>query len=75
MKGKLEEAGSAISEGAKKLGNRASEKAEEAKDWVKEKAHKVGNRADEAADEATNRASEADTDAKEKGDNCGCSNS
>ena len=74
IKGKLKEAGDAISETASKVGHKVSENAEAAKDWVKEKLHKADNRAEEAADKVENKVDQAkvDADAKAKsGDCCG----
>jgi ABC-type Zn uptake system ZnuABC Zn-binding protein ZnuA len=73
IRGKLAEAGNAISETAQKVGNKISEKAEEAKDWAKEKANKARNRADEASEKAENEAEVARQDEKAKEGNCGCS--
>jgi hypothetical protein len=71
IRGKLTEAGNAISETAQKVGNRIGEKAEQAKDWTKEKVNKARNRADEASEKAENEAEVVQQDEKAKEGNCG----
>ncbi|WP_439621082.1 hypothetical protein [Gemmata sp.] len=73
IKGKLTEAGNAISETASKVGNRIAEKAEEVKDWGKQKLNQAGNRVDEATEKAKNADEEARVDENEKAKDCGCS--
>ena len=50
--GTVQEAGNAVKQGVKKVGNKIAEKAEEVQDWAKQKLHKAQNRLEESGDKA-----------------------
>ena len=70
--GKVQDAGNAVKQGVKKVGNKIAEKAEEVQDWAKQKLHQAKNRTQETADKAKDEANVAEADRDAKKDNCGC---
>ncbi|OWK36372.1 hypothetical protein [Fimbriiglobus ruber] len=66
IKGKIEDAGHAAAEAAKKVGHKVAGGVEQAADWVKEKAHKVGEKAGQATEKAGDAVETAGQHIKDK---------